>query len=74
MGGVRTGIKLLAIGGESAAVVDFDLVALLGLAIALDGVGDVDLDAVVGGEYANGGGGQESDGACEELHCFINEL
>ena len=45
---------------------DRDLVALLGLAFAFDGSGDINLD-LVGGEDRSGGGGQ-GDGEGDETH------
>lgn len=55
--GGLTGIKLLAGSKQSAPVVHGQLIALLGLALALDGVGDIDLE-VLGGDDANGARGQ----------------
>lgn len=55
--GGLTGIKLLAGSEQSAPVVHGQLIALLGLALALDGVGDIDLE-VLGGDDANGARGQ----------------
>lgn len=54
---VLTGIKLLAGIQQSAPVVHGQLIALLGLALALDGVGDIDLE-FLGGDDANGARGQ----------------
>lgn len=56
-GRLLTSIKLLAVGEQSAPVVHGQLIALLGLALALDGVGDIDLE-VLGGDDANGARGQ----------------
>ena len=50
---VIAGVELFAIGLECAAVMNGDLVALLGLALAFDCAGDIDLDFV----------------SCNESHC-----
>lgn len=55
---VLTGIKLLAGSQQSAPVVHGQLIALLGLALALDRVGDIDLEVLLGGDDANGARGQ----------------
>jgi hypothetical protein len=47
---IVAGIELAAIGLECAAVMDGDLVALLGLALAFDCAGDIDLDFVSSNE------------------------
>ncbi len=54
----RTGIKLLPVGLEGAAVVNRDLVALLGLALALDLARDLNFELVGGG----GRGGEDRNG------------
>jgi hypothetical protein len=53
-------VELAAVLGQGTSVVDGDLVALLGLAFALDGLGDIDRD-LVGGEDSSGGGCQSGD-------------
>lgn len=56
----RTGIEFLAIGRQSATVVNLNVVALLRLDVTLDRLGDLDLQL-----------GSESDGSedeGEELH------
>ena len=67
----RTSIKLLASVGEGAAVVHRDLVALLRLAVAVDLVGDFNLELIGGdgdgGKGRNGGedgGGFHGCGGC----------
>lgn len=76
-GGIRTGIELHARRGQSASVVHGQLVALLRLALALDGVGDFDLE-VLGGDEANGARGQggEEQGCLHggELWEMVREL
>lgn len=46
---------------------DMDGVALLGLAVALDFLGDFDLELWVGGECC-GGGGKDCQGESSETH------
>lgn len=48
--GRLTGIKLLAIGQESAEIVDMDHVSLLRLSLTLDGESDIDLELLGDGE------------------------
>lgn len=58
-------VELGAVLGQGSSVVDRDLVALLALAFALDGLGDLDVDLVCG----DGGGYQPcGDGEGDETH------
>ena len=58
---VVAGVELGAVAGECTAVVHVDVVAALGLARAVDGVSDVDLEAGGGGDEG-GEGSEEEDG------------
>lgn len=62
----RTGIKLLPTIGQCATVVHGDEVTLLGLALALDGLCDLDLELFCG-HQANGGR-SENGKECDCLH------
>lgn len=62
-----TRIELLAIGLECALVMDIDLVALLGYAIALNGERDIDLE-VIGGEDADSCRGEQGKREQKALH------
>lgn len=59
---IVAGIKLRTVGSKGASIVHRDLVALFGLALALDLVGDVDLELGGGG----GGGGSEGRNGGED--------
>lgn len=61
-------VELLVGGLQLSAVVDADAVALDRLALALDGGGDVDLE-LLGGDEADGAGGQEAEVEECALHC-----
>ena len=61
------GVELGAVGLQGAAVVHGDTIALDGLAVALDGLGDFDAEVSSGGEGAKGG--DENGG---ETHCEMN--
>lgn len=61
------GVELGAVGLQGTAVVHGDSVALDGLAVALDGLGDFDAEFGGGGEGAEGG---YEDGG--ETHCGMD--
>jgi len=62
-----TGIELLAIGLESAPVMDVDGVAFLRLPFAFDRKGDIDLQ-VVRGQSANSSRGEQRKREEDTLH------
>ena len=54
--------------GEGAPVVDLDAIAVLGLPIAFDGLGDFNLELGARGQGTDGGGGHQTEGEEDVLH------
>ena len=70
----HTGIELFIGAGKCAPVVNLDTIAVLGLPIALDRLGDFNLELGARGQGSDGGGGHQTEGEEDVLHYRVVRL